>query len=102
MDCIREVEQTQEPKEPLSATLSSIASMCEVLLDAATEMADQVSSSMALRRGCTVLRDKLATLQDLSTVLRGSQPSAAQTKKLENCLQMLGVKCEEICTHLVN
>lgn len=104
MDSISEVEQMQrEGKEPLSVTLTSIANMCEVLLDAATNMADTVSASMAVRRGCTVLRDKLATLVDLGSVLKaGSQPSAAQTKKLENCLQTVGVKCEEICMHLVN
>ena len=104
MDRISEVEQAHgEGKQPLSVTLSSIADMCEVLLDAATNMADQATASMAVRRGCTVLRDKLATLVDLSTVLQtGSQPSAAQTKKLETCLQTVGVKCEEICTHLVN
>ena len=102
MDHVGDVERVQESGEPLSATLSSIVDMCEVLLSAATDMADNVSSSMAVRRCCTVLRDKLATLADLSSVIKGDQPNPAQTKKLEHCLQTLGTKCEEICTHIIS
>ena len=90
-------------REPLSDMLISLFEMSEVYLSSATEMADSISSGMGLRRCCTVLREKLAILEDLAQVLVGvSSPNVIQVKKLDSCLNVLTSKCEEIRMYIVD
>ena len=83
--------------QPLAKALNDLCDMVQVLLESATDMADKVSSGVSLRRSCTVLREKLAALLDLSSVLLSAGcPNPAQRRVLDQCLFTISNKCEEI------
>lgn len=92
----------EQTKEPLSELVASLFEICEVFLSAATQLND--SGSCRVPGRCfTILREKVAILDDLSQVLVGvSTPNVIQVKKIDSCLHVLTSKCDEIHMCILN